>query len=293
MAAPLTEGLPEYGKAFTRPRLEVLQGLGEDSPRTPGPHLRIASYLKHQSGELVPEKTVRVTDMVEFYETNGFVQFAPIDRDQALALGDEIADLIRKRNHNAQWNQEGIVLDLHQVHVQSDSVHELIHDPDLLINVGALLKDDPTLHHVKAFIKPAGHGGIFPPHRDNDFYPHRTDQLVAVTFNLSDITEAEGPVAAFPGSHLRTDLTPLPDYPTNPQFSPTEWPRENAVKLSGPAGTRSAHHGRVVHLSAPNTSENDRRTVIIQFRGKNNLPLRPVNRKLYPDEGTVLAQLAS
>ena len=143
----------------------------------------------------------------EEYDRNGCIKMEGlIPRDEALALGDELKDLINSRNKDVQWSGKFIseeerakskILDMHDVHTESSNFEALRHDPRILARLAILLGGPVVYHHNKGFIKPGAHGdtygGKFPPHQDSPFFPHSDDRVLAAIVYLVDIEEDMGP----------------------------------------------------------------------------------------------------
>ncbi|MEZ5905648.1 MAG: phytanoyl-CoA dioxygenase family protein [Geminicoccaceae bacterium] len=97
-------------------------------------------------------------------------------------------------------------------------------------------------------------------HQDWAFYPHTNDGMLAFGLMLEDVDEANGPLMVIPGSHKG----PLLSHHNNGVFAGAVNPADpdfhfdQAVTLTGKAGSMTVHHARTLHGSAPNRSDRAR-----------------------------------
>jgi phytanoyl-CoA hydroxylase len=211
------------------------------------------------------------------YDQNGCVKMeGVIGHDEALALGQELQQLIEARNVDVQWSggfvsdeerAKSKIFDMHDLHTQSANFEALRHDPRILARLAILLGGPLVYHHNKGFVKPKAngetYGGKFPPHQDYPFFPHSDDRVLAAIVYMSDITEDMGPVKVFPGSHKNG---PLQTVEGAMYLDDASYPPENAVTMTGRAGDVIAFNTNTVHMSGPNKSLTDRLSWLIQVR---------------------------
>lgn len=222
----------------------------------------------------------------EEYDQNGCIKFSEvIPRDEALALGDELQELIEARNQDVQWGGMFIsdeerakskIFDMHDVHRVSENFEALRHDPRILGRLAILLGGPVIYHHNKGFIKPGmkgdTYGGIFPPHQDYPFFMHSNDRMLAAIIYLSDITEDMGPVRVFPGSHKDG---PLETVPGQKYLASESYPEDQAEVMTGNAGDMIAFNVNTVHMSGANKSPRDRKSWLIQVNHPSSKPPVP------------------
>jgi phytanoyl-CoA hydroxylase len=128
---------------------------------------------------------------------------------------------------------------------------------------------------AKLNLKSAGFGAPVEWHQDWAFYPHTNDDLAAVGVMMDDMEMENGPLMIVPGSHRG----PVFDHHHDGRFCGAMDPARRdvdyskAVPLTGRAGSITIHHVRAVHGSAPNTSNRDRRLLLLQFRAADAWPL--------------------
>lgn len=160
-------------------------------------------------------------------------------------------------------------------HKTSDVVRDLMISDYILGPVRDLIGPDLRLHTSKLNMKSAGYGAVIEWHQDFAFYPHTNDNVLAVGVLIDDMTSKNGPLKVFPGTHKG----PIFDHHKDGVFAGAMDLAENgldekqAVELSGPAGSISIHHGRIVHGSALNTSNRDRRLLFYEVMAADAFPI--------------------
>lgn len=151
--------------------------------------------------------------------------------------------------------------------MKSDTLMDLI-DP-LLGNHGVRYRND------KLNLKIAEVGSPVEWHQDIAFYPQTNDDVLAVGVALDDCTLENGALQCIPGSHK----SPVLNHHSNGYFAGAVDPEDpgfnlnEAVPLVVSAGSITIHHGRCLHGSAPNTSNNPRRLWLIEYTAADAWPL--------------------
>ncbi len=160
-------------------------------------------------------------------------------------------------------------------HTISEAVNELLHSDLILAAARDLIGPDIRLHTTKLNMKSAGYGAAVEWHQDYAFYPHTNDDLLAIGVLIDDMAHENGPLMVFPGSHKG----PVYDHHANGVFAGGFVPSDvgldmkDAVELTGPAGSISIHHGRIVHGSALNTSARARRVLFLEMMAADAFPI--------------------
>lgn len=151
----------------------------------------------------------------------------------------------------------------------------------------------------KLNMKAAGYGAPVEWHQDWAFYPHTNDDLCAVGFMLDPVDETNGPMMVVPGTHKG----PVFDHHADGAFCGAMDCRrdgvdlDRAVALTGPAGSITIHHCRIVHGSAANSSGRPRRFLLHQYRAADAWPLLGVRdyddyrRQLLSGEETITPRI--
>lgn len=160
-------------------------------------------------------------------------------------------------------------------HTTSPVIRELLHSNHVLAPVRDLIGPDLRLHTTKLNMKSAGYGAAVEWHQDFAFYPHTNDDVLAVGVIIDDLLPENGPLMVFPGSHRG----PIFNHHVDGVFAgamgltASGLDLADAVTLSATAGSISIHHGRIVHGSALNTSERDRRMLFLEMMAADAFPI--------------------
>ena len=107
------------------------------------------------------------------------------------------------------------------------------------------------------------------------FYPHTNDDLLAVGVVLDDCTRENGCLLMIPGSHR----WPILDHQQDGVFVGAIDVERAAVDVSRAvpvtvrAGGITLHHTRMLHASAPNTSSQPRRLLLLQLAAVDAWPV--------------------
>ena len=138
-----------------------------------------------------------------------------------------------------------------------------------------LIGPDLRLHTTKLNMKKAEYGAPVQWHQDFAFYPHTNDDVLAVGIVFDELALENGPLQVFPGSHKG----PILDHHSDGVFAgavdiaASGLDLADAVSLTGPAGTVTIHHGRLLHGSALNTSKRDRQMLFYEMMAADAFPV--------------------
>ncbi len=160
-------------------------------------------------------------------------------------------------------------------HTISDCVRELMYSDYILAPARDLIGPDLRLHTTKLNMKSAENGAVVEWHQDYAFYPHTNDDILAIGVLIDDMASENGPLMVYPGSHKG----PVYDHHADGVFAGAFLPQrvglnpEDAVELTGPSGSLSIHHGRLVHGSARNTSARSRRVLFYEMMAADAFPI--------------------
>jgi phytanoyl-CoA hydroxylase len=155
----------------------------------------------------------------------------------------------------------------------------LTRDPRITSILSALLGPDIRLYGGKLNMKSAGYGSPVEWHQDWAFYPHTNDDVLATGIYLDDCDIDNGPLMVVPGSHLG----PTWDHHADGRFCGALDPAtcdvdlSKAVPLMGPAGSMTIHHARLVHGSALNRSNRQRRLLLHEYTAADAWPLMGIS----------------
>jgi len=213
--------------------------------------------LKNQ---IPPEWITKIRDEIQRFETEAATMTASNDR---LDLED---------SHSPQNPR---LRRIKLPHTISDVVSELMYSDHILGPARDLIGPDLRLHTTKLNMKSAGYGAAVEWHQDYAFYPHTNDDILAIGVLIDDMASENGPLMVYPGSHKG----PVYDHHVDGVFAGAMLPEDNglnpsdAVELTGPAGSVSIHHGRIVHGSALNTSDHARRILFFEMMAADAFPI--------------------
>ncbi len=160
-------------------------------------------------------------------------------------------------------------------HTHNAVMRELMYSDHILAPVRDLIGPALRLHTSKLNMKMGGYGAAVEWHQDFAFYPHTNDDVLAVAVIIDDMGPENGPLMVFPGSHKH----PINDHHVDGVFAGAMdlaacgYDMKDAVQLTGPAGSISIHHGRIVHGSALNVSDRDRRLLFYEMMAADAFPI--------------------
>jgi len=152
---------------------------------------------------------------------------------------------------------------------------EAVRAPDLVEAVAAVIGPNVKLHHCKINSKLPGTATAVKWHQDFSFTPHSNDDLVTALLMVDDVTDDNGPLEIWPGTHRGAihDLWHGERFTgcVNEAFARTC--QANAVRCTGPAGSVCLMHTRLLHGSAPNLSAGPRTLFIAVYSADDAMPL--------------------
>ncbi len=230
-------------------------------------------------------------DEIDFYHENGYVVARGVYTGEKLEQLRRQTDAIIAKAAGVSEHNE--VYDLEDSHSPSnprvrrlkepyrhfDYFDQVARDPDIVDIVAQLVGSDVRLYGGKMNLKSAGYGAPVEWHQDWAFYPHTNDDVLATGLLLDDCDEMNGPLMVMPGSHKG----PTYDHHADEYFCGAIAPDDTeaasnldyskAIKLTGKAGDMTIHHVRLVHGSAMNTSNRQRRLLLHEYAAGDAWPL--------------------
>jgi ectoine hydroxylase-related dioxygenase (phytanoyl-CoA dioxygenase family) len=177
---------------------------------------------------------------------------------------------IRRSAHEA--DATGRLVMYRDVEQYDPWLKELIEQPTLMDLVRDAVDWDPIIYYLDVFPKPAG-GSIIGAHQELYTVPVDPPQLLHLWIPLEDVTDANGSIHFYHGSH-NLGLAPHIEPPeTAPTVDPVILDRieKRRVKVNCPAGWGALFGGYMVHWSGPNHSDRDRPAITIGIRGKGTM----------------------
>jgi len=226
-------------------------------------------------------------DQKAFYNKNGYLvlpERIPADilqnlydeiaryQDQARGLTASSAEIDLEDTHSPDTPR---IRRIKLPHTHNQVMRDLMYSDHVLAPARDLIGPSLRLHTTKLNMKQAGYGAAVEWHQDFAFYPHTNDDVLAIAVILDDMELENGPLMVFPGSHLG----PIHDHHVDGVFAGAMdlgacgFDMKDAVPLTGPAGSISIHHGRIVHGSALNVSDRDRRLLFYEMMAADAFPI--------------------
>ena len=228
---------------------------------------------------------------IETYRRDGYLVVPRLVDGEQLAELRRLTDEIVASARDVTANDE--LYDLEPTHSRSlprvrrlkpaifkrfEFFHRLARDPRITAVVSQLLGPNVRQHGGKLNMKSAAYGSPVEWHQDWAFYPHTNDDLLATGVYLDDCDANNGPLLVIPGSHRG----PTYDHHAEGRFCGALDPKScdidfaKAVPLTGPAGSMTIHHVRLVHGSALNASNRQRRLLLHEYAAADAWPLMGV-----------------
>jgi len=195
-----------------------------------------------------------LTELRDTYQRDGFVSGVEILSDSEVL-----------RHRTAIETAEATFGPLHyegKVHTILRSPHELATLSSVLDIVEQFIGPNILLHSVTYIIKEPGSGSFVSWHQDLTYWGFSHDDQVSMWLALSPATVGSGCMRMIPGSHVHGELRhETTEDEANVLFNGqtvADVQENDAVVCALQAGQASFHHGRTLHSSGPNQS-NDRR----------------------------------
>ena len=142
--------------------------------------------------------------------------------------------------------------------------------------VAQLIGPNVAFGHSKVNSKLPGTSTEVKWHQDFLFEPHTNDDMITVLYFVDEITKENGPLEVVPGSHRG----PLYDHWHDGVFTGTvsnsvlEKASALRVPIPGPSGSAALMHGRTLHGSMPNLSDQPRTVFICGYKAEDCKPLQ-------------------
>ncbi len=226
-------------------------------------------------------------DQIQFYQDNGYLV---LERRVPENIIEEIRSEIARFEDEARgMTESNDRLDLEDSHTPevprvrrikrpnliSKVVDDLMRSDHILAPVRDLIGPSLRIHTTKLNMKAAQYGAAIEWHQDWAFYPHTNDDVLAVGVIIDDMGEENGPLMVFPGTHKGKVYDHHVDglFAGAIDLSANGLDTKDAALLTGPAGSISIHHGRIVHGSALNRSDRDRRILFYEMAAADAYPV--------------------
>jgi len=215
---------------------------------------------------------IMVGCLKSLYDEQGFLTGVPIISPAEALLHRANLELVEA--------QRGPMHYQYKVHTVMQSPYQLATLPNLLDIIEQLLGPNILLYSVAYIIKEAHSESHVSWHQDLTYWGLDSDAQVSVWLALSDASEASGCMHMIPGSHTSGQQQHHTTQDKNNVLlsgqTVTNLDTTNAVVTSLAAGQASLHHGWTLHSSKPNTSDDRRIGLNIQY-------IRPEVRQIKQD----------
>jgi ectoine hydroxylase-related dioxygenase (phytanoyl-CoA dioxygenase family) len=229
------------------------------------------------------------------FQQEGYLVVGPVltaeELTEARAAYDRIFHATEKpgsyRNLGQKEGEEqsaGAVLQIIDMHALDPIFRHLLYKDAILdLAEGVLGTSDIRLYHDQALYKPALNGDIVPWHQDNGYWHLDPPGAASLWIALDDATTENGCMWVVPGSHKAGEVghQRAGQYVAQLKADADE---SLAVPVPLPAGSGMFHHCRMLHMTRPNHSPQQRRAWVMHYmpadtrQGENILAHRPLLR---------------
>ncbi|MEM6415944.1 MAG: phytanoyl-CoA dioxygenase family protein [Pseudomonadota bacterium] len=224
------------------------------------------------------------------YNENGFILIEGLlDEDVIKTIRDEIDTLTVKALNAINSGDKDFPVSSFEFEEDHPTVLRRIQDPNeisplfadlggnplLIGTLQSVLGESVRLQRMKLNVKSPGVGALVDWHQDFAFYPHTNNSVTALGVLIDDVDEENAPLIAFPGTHQG----PVLDHHHKEYFVGSVDLEEHGldpsqgIRLMGPAGSVTLHHGHTVHGSAENQSDKPRRMLFLECAAGDAWPL--------------------
>ncbi len=198
--------------------------------------------------------------MAEAFAREGFAfPLEVMTRAEAAAYRGELESLEQRTKGSKLGNKS----QLNHPHVIFRFAHQIVTHPRILDTVEAILGPDILVWGATFFLKEPHTPSYVSWHQDLRYWGLDSDAEVSAWVALSPVMEANGCMRFLPGSH-KGDMLPHRDtfaddnFLTRGQEAVVEVKEEDTVLVPLEPGQASFHHGKLLHGSGPNHSDERR-----------------------------------
>lgn len=220
----------------------------------------------HEQGYLLLERAIPESTLQQLRQTiHGF-----IEQSRSVSASNSIYDL--DKSHTPA---EPRVRRLKDPYLRDPLFKRIAESDAILDPVAQLLGGTVRFDHSKLNFKYPGANARIRWHQDWAFYPHTNDDLLAVGLYIEDCDSSSAPLRVIPGSNKG----PVYDHHQNDIFTggiPDEALGnllEQAVELTGPAGSLTLHHVRTLHASGDCNTAKARPLLLFSYAAVDAFPV--------------------
>lgn len=224
-------------------------------------------------------------DQIDFYNESGYLALRDVLSPHEVSELQRVTDGLVEGARSLRESDEAFDLEpghtvedlrvrrIKRPSLQHDLYMSMLHHDTILDVVAQLIGPSIRFTGEKLNMKSAGFGSVVEWHQDWGFMPHTNDDLLAVGIAIDDMTTENGALLVIPGSHRQ----PVYDHHQDGFFvgavGRDHFDPADAVPIEIPAGGISIHHVRMLHGSAPNTSDRPRRMLFLELAAADAWPL--------------------
>lgn len=193
----------------------------------------------------------------------------PIDAMSAEQAMDYRARL-EQLERQAEGQSLGNKTQLNYPHVIFKFADEIVRTPRILDAVEAIIGPNIMVWGSTFFIKEPHTESYVSWHQDLKYWGLDKDALVSAWLALGPVTKENGCMRFVPGSHTgkmldHKDTFDDANFLTRGQEADVEIKDEDTIQVPLKPGQLSLHHGRLLHASAPNRSDERRVGLVINY----------------------------
>lgn len=201
------------------------------------------------------------------YREKGF--YFPFDvlSEQQAAADRARLEAIEQANQKFEFGNKG---QLNQPHVLFKFAYELVSNERLLDAVEAIIGPDIMVWGSTYFIKDAQSPSFVSWHQDLKYWGLSSDDLVSAWVAITPVTKANGCMRFVPGSHKlglvdHKDTFDEANFLTRGQEAAIDIDEASTAFAELKAGQASFHHGKLLHASTPNNTDDRRIGLTINY----------------------------
>ena len=235
-------------------------------------------------------------EQIDFFHTNGYLVVEDaVSPEQLQALRGDFGGWVdESRAHDQGWGEtvngkarfdveKGHSADqpalrrINAPHEVSDAFFDVMSDSAMTDMVADLIGPDVKLHHTKVNSKLPGSATAVKWHQDFPFTPHTNDDLITALLMVDEVTEENGPLEVWAGTHKGEIHSLWHDgtFTGAVNDEVTAQALKERTICTGKAGSVCLMHTRLLHGSAPNNSDAPRTLFICVYSAADAMPISP------------------
>jgi len=201
------------------------------------------------------------------YKENGFYFPYDVMSETEAAASRANLEALEKANSGYAFGNKG---QLNQPHVLFKFAYDIVSNPRLLDAVEAIIGPDILVWGSTYFIKEAQSPSFVSWHQDLKYWGLDSDALVSAWVAISPVTRENGCMRFVPGSHTlglvdHRDTFDETNFLTRGQEAAVDIDEDSTAYATLKPGQASFHHGKLLHASSPNRTDDRRIGLTINF----------------------------